>query len=81
LKSPITLTRCAFGAQTAKCTPGESFDGVAAAPEFLPRAVVSALGEQMQIEIGQDRPEAVRIDGLADLVPLVDAQPVEQIAG
>ena len=67
LKSPITLTRSAFGAHTAKCTP-VVVPGDAVRAELLERAVVRALAEQVQIEIGEHAAVAVRIVDLDDVV-------------
>ena len=68
LKSPITLTRSAFGAHTAKCTPVVVADGDAVRAELLERAVVRALAEQVQIEVGEHAAVAVRIVDLDDVV-------------
>ena len=51
LKSPMTLTRWALGAHTAKCTPGRIADRHQMRAELLPRAVVRALAEQVQVEV------------------------------
>ena len=67
LKSPMTLTRCAFGAQTAKCTPRLVADRHAMRAKPLPRAIVRALGEQVQVEIAQYRAESIRVADLAAL--------------
>ena len=68
LKSPMTLTRSAFGAQTAKCTPVVDADGDAVRAELLERAVVRALAEQVQIEVGEHAAVAVRIVDLDDVI-------------
>ena len=57
---------------------GHVADGQPARAQLLPGAVVRALGEEMQVEIGQHRPELVGIDQVADRGSLVDAQPVGQ---
>jgi hypothetical protein len=49
LKSPTTLTRCALGAQTAM------------GAELLPGPRVSALGEQVQVEVAEQPAVAVRV--------------------
>ena len=61
LKSPITLTRSAFGAHTAKCTPVVEPDVDAVRAELLEGAVMRAFAEQVQIEIGQHAAVAIRI--------------------
>ena len=68
LKSPITLTRSAFGAHTAKCTPVVVPDGDAVRAELLERAVVRAFAEQVQIEIGEHAAVAIRIVDLDDVI-------------
>ena len=47
MKSPVTLTARAEGAQTAKLTPPST----TCAPEALVQAVVAALAEQVEIEV------------------------------
>ena len=61
LKSPTTLTRSAFGAHTAKCTPVVGAEADAVRAELLERPVVRAFAEQMQIEVGEHAAVAVRI--------------------
>ena len=67
LKSPITLTRSALGAHTAKTTPRGAavVDDVRA--ELLIRAEVVALVEKLQVQVAQDGQEAVRVATLAGL--------------
>jgi hypothetical protein len=64
LKSPITLTRCAFGAHTAKCTP-VTLPRSAVRAQLLPGAIVRALAEEMQIEVAQQLTELIRVLYLA----------------
>ena len=61
LKSPMTLTRSALGAHTAKCTPVVDADRDAMRAELLEGAVVRPFAEQMQIEVGQHAAVAIRI--------------------
>ena len=61
LKSPITLTRSAFGAHTAKCTPVVEPIVIRCAPSFSKIAKVRAFAEQVEIEIGEDASVAIRI--------------------
>ena len=53
LKSPMTLTCSAFGAQTAKCTPGTPSTLAAVRAKLLVRAMQRAFVEQVQIEFGE----------------------------
>ena len=53
LKSPMTLTCSAFGAHTAKCTPGCAVDLAPMRAELLVGAMQRAFVEQMQIEFGE----------------------------
>ena len=76
----MTLTRCALGAHTAKCTPVTPPIVSAVRAELLPRAVVRALAEQMQVEVGQDLAELVGIDDVARDVAFVHAEAVGEVA-
>ena len=71
LKSPITLTRSALGAHTAKTTPcgAAVLDDVRA--ELLIGAEVVALVEKLQVQVAQDGQKAVRVAALAGLAVLV----------
>ncbi len=61
LKSPATDTVAAFGAHTAKRTPGTPATVVEMRPERIPCFVERAFGMQVEIEVGDDRAEAVRV--------------------
>ena len=77
LKSPMTLTRSALGAHTAKCTPVAAPRWIRCASSFLERAVERSFGKEMEIEIGQDAAVAVGIVELDHVIARVgDAQPV-----
>ena len=82
LKLPTTLTRRAFGAQTAKWTPRNPSCVAEVGAEPLEVAVVRPLAEQVEVEVGQDRAEPVGVDELPG-VPLVvlDGQAVGERLG
>ena len=72
LKSPTTLTRWAFGAQTAKCTPSEAPIRIGMGAELLVNAGVIALAEKIQIEIADDAAEPEGVVEFGDLAARVD---------
>jgi hypothetical protein len=59
LKSPTTLTLLAWGAQTAKRTPGTSPTGMMWGAKLVIGTEVPAFAEALEIEIPQDRQDAV----------------------
>ena len=76
LKSPTTLTRRAFGAQTAKATPSTPSIVVGMRAEPLEDAAVAALGHQIDVERAEHRREAVGVFRLPGRVARCEAQPV-----
>ena len=68
LKSPITLTRSALGAQTAKCTPVVEPIRDAVRAELLEDPKVPALAEQVEIEIAEDTSVPIRIVDLDHVI-------------
>ena len=61
LKSPTTLTRLAAGANTAKATPDTPSSTIGMGAELFVEMHVRPFAEQVEIEIGQDRREAVGV--------------------
>ena len=55
LKSPITETLLAFGAQTANCTPRWPSLSVEVSAELFVGAVMRAFREQVEVEFAQRR--------------------------
>ena len=72
LKSPTTLTRWAFGAQTAKCTPSESPMRMRMRAERVVDVFVAALAEQVEIEVADDAAVAIRVVDLDRVVARID---------
>ena len=77
LNEPTTLTRSAFGAQTAKRVPVEPVERRHVRTELVIDPLVIALAEQVQVELGQLRREEIRIvlerlraGAVADLQPI-----------
>ena len=63
-KSPTTLTRRAFGAQTAKLTPATPSIVADVRAELLPEPPVRSLVEEVQVDVAERRQEAVRVVAL-----------------
>ena len=76
LKSPTTLTRRAFGAQTTKATPCDAFHLHRMSAELVVEREVVAFAEQVEIELGEHGRKAVRILQLDLAVAEAGAQPV-----
>jgi hypothetical protein len=74
LKSPTTLTRSAFGDQTAKRIPGYALELDRVRAEDAVDVPVLALAEQMQVEIAQHRREAIGI--VLDMGQTVGIRPI-----
>ena len=73
LKSPVTETNSAFGAQTAKRTPGDAFDLDEVRAEGVPGILERAFAVEVQIEFRDDGREAVGIfDHGCSAVPVLD---------
>ena len=65
LKSPTTLTRSAFGAHTMKPTP-DAVDYHRMCAQLFIEAQVPALGDQVHVDLAQDRGKPVGVvDGAA----------------
>ena len=64
LKSPITATRSALGAHTAKRTPWHAVDRDDVGAERLGQLEMPPFVEQVQIELAQQRAEGIGILGL-----------------
>ena len=74
LNSPIRLTPLAFGAHTAKETPSTApsarGEGARMRAEHVPQPFVTALGEQVQVDLAQRGQEAVGVgDGVRRSAP------------
>jgi hypothetical protein len=61
LKSPTTKTTSALGAQTVKRTPSDAIHGDHVRAQGLIGGVEIALAVQMQVEIGDEGRETVRV--------------------
>ena len=75
----MTLTRCALGAHTAKCTPVTPPIVMTMRAELLPRAQVRALAEQVQVEVRQDLAELIGIGDLARASVFMRAESIREI--
>ncbi len=64
LKSPTTLTRRAFGAQTAKATPATPSIVRHVRAEHLPKTQMRAFGDEVRVHFTENRTETV---GILDL--------------
>ena len=76
LKSPTTETRRAFGAQTAKRTPGTPSTIIACAPRQFARSRCLPSDEQIDVEFAQQRPERIGVFGLLDRPAPIDPQQI-----
>ena len=76
LKSPTTLTRSAFGAQTAKRVAADAVALLEVAAQRAPGLAQAALVEQIQIMPAQHRREGIGIVQLAHVAALAHAQHV-----
>ena len=68
LKSPTTETRRAFGAQTRNAMPATPSSSIGMGAELLVQPQMIALGDQIDVQLAEDRREAVGIvdlDGVA----------------
>jgi hypothetical protein len=61
LKSPVTRTPRAFGAQTANDGPGDLADLADVRAEHPPQFLVPALADQVQVELAERGQVAVRV--------------------
>ncbi len=81
LKSPMTWTALARGAQTAKDTPQTSPSGSGVVPhvrpEDGPQLLVAALVDEVPVDLAEGRRETVRVVLLVlDAVAVLDEQAV-----
>ena len=76
LKSPTTLTRRAFGANTAKATPSTPSMHDRMRAELVVELEMRAFAEQIEIEVGQNRRKAIGVLQLDTVVAETHAQPI-----
>ena len=67
LKSPTTLTRCALGAHTAKCTPRTPAIFAHMCAQFFVVLVVRAFAEKIKVVVGEQWRERVRVVSLENI--------------